>query len=161
MANNIPEKYRKNVKKAMINAAALGTIGAFSTAADVAGIVSVWGKLLIDVAAGENVSLSKENAAKICSGIAIGAGGYYAGCYAATKCFEKLLHFIPVGGTVIAMGCSSVQNMVFTYYFAAAIIGVMSVHNIKEASDIVTKVVKVFRHFTMFDVGEMASVLLG
>ena len=47
----------------------------------------------------------------------LGLGGYYAGCKMATKLF----HLIPGAGTLLAMGISSLANVIFTYRFALAL----------------------------------------
>jgi len=159
MSNRIPEKYRKAVRTAMLSAAAAGPIGAFSTVADVGSIAAVWGTLLMHVARTEGHQMSKETAVKLCGSIAVGAGGYYMGCKAATKLFHAIP--IPGAGTALAIGCSTVENLVFTYYFAAAVISVFSARGKNGLGDLVTSVVKVFRHFSMFDMGEMAMILIG
>lgn len=50
----------------------------------------------------------------ICKSALLGMGGYYAGCQVAAKAFM----FIPGAGILLAMGCSSVTNILFTYRFA-------------------------------------------
>lgn len=113
----IPKKMRDDVKFAIVEAGAFGPIGAFSTAADVAAIAGVWGYLLFKYTKQYGYKLEKEDAVKICTTALLGMGGYYAGCKLATKLF----HLIPGAGTLLAMGISSLANVIFTYRFALAL----------------------------------------
>jgi uncharacterized protein (DUF697 family) len=110
----IPEKLRKRVRDTMLAAGALGPLGAFSTAADVATIAGCWGTLLLAYCDHYDVRMDKDTAVKTCSSILLGLGSYYAGCKLATKLF----HLIPFAGTLMGMGISSVANILFTYRFA-------------------------------------------
>ena len=155
--SKINEKYRNDVRKAMLASAALGPIGAFSTAADISSIATIWGALLVDVAKKEGLEMTKSAAVRVCSSVIIGAGGYYAGCKAATKLFNA----IPFAGTVVAIGTSCVENIIFTYYFSVALISVMTAHSKNDVGNLVQSIVKVFRHFSMFDLGDIACILIG
>lgn len=110
----IPYELRGDVKFAIAETGLLGPIGAFSTVADVASIAGFWGYLLVKFSNHYGFTMDKEAAKKICSTALLGMGGYYAGCKTATKLF----HLIPGAGTLVAMGISSLQNMIFTYRFA-------------------------------------------
>ncbi len=114
MAMEIPETLRGSVKLAIVQTGLLGTIGAFSTTADVASIAGWWGFLLVKYAKHYGVEMDREAAKKICSTALLGMGGYYLGCKTATRLF----HLIPGAGTIAAMGLSSLQNIIFTYRFA-------------------------------------------
>ena len=113
----IPENMREDVKFAILEAGAFGPIGAFSTAADVGAIATVWGYLLFKYTKQYGYKLEKDDAVKICTTALLGLGGYYAGCKMATKLF----HIIPGAGTLLAMGISSLANVIFTYRFALAL----------------------------------------
>lgn len=113
-AVEIPYALRESVKLAITEAGALGTIGAFSTALDVANIAVWWGYLLVEYSRYYGVKVDKATAKKICSTALLGMGGYYLGCATATKLF----HLIPGAGTLTAMGISALQNIIFTYRFA-------------------------------------------
>ena len=113
----IPENMREDVKFAILEAGAFGPIGAFSTAADVGAIATVWGYLLFKYTKQYGFKLENDDAVKICTTALLGLGGYYAGCKMATKLF----HIIPGAGTLLAMGISSLANVIFTYRFALAL----------------------------------------
>ena len=113
----IPKKMREDVKFAILEAGAFGPIGAFSTVADVGAIATVWGYLLFKYTKQYGYKLEKDDAVKICTTALLGLGGYYAGCKMATKLF----HIIPGAGTLLAMGISSLANVIFTYRFALAL----------------------------------------
>lgn len=110
----IPKFYWDDVKLALRESAACGCVGAFSTAADVVSIATIWGYLLYSFASYERCTIDKDTAVDICKSALLGMGGYYAGCQVATKAFM----FIPGAGIPLAMGCSSVTNILFTYRFA-------------------------------------------
>lgn len=110
----ITEELRNDVKIAITEAGALGPIGAFSTAIDVASIATIWGYLLFQYISHYGYNLKKEDTVKICSTALLGLGGYYSGCKMATRLF----HLIPGAGTLLAMGISSFANVIFTYRFA-------------------------------------------
>lgn len=110
----IPLQLRWDVKFAIAEAAAMGPIGAFSSVADVASIASLWGYLLFQYARYYGAALDKVSAEKICSTALLGMGGYYLGCKTATKLFL----LIPGAGFIMAMGISSMTNIIFTYRFA-------------------------------------------
>ena len=122
----IPYALRVDVKLAIAETGLLGTIGAFSSAADVASIAGWWGYLLVQYAKYYGVALDKETAKKICSTALLGMGGYYLGCKTATKLF----HFIPGAGTLAAMGISSLQNIIFTYRFAITLTRIFNKGNV-------------------------------
>ena len=113
----IPKNMREDVKFAILEAGAFGPIGAFSTVADVGAIATVWGYLLFKYTKQYGYKLEKDDAVKICTTALLGLGGYYAGCKMATKLF----HIIPGAGTLLAMGISSLANVIFTYRFALAL----------------------------------------
>ena len=113
----IPKNMREDVKFAILEAGAFGPIGAFSTAADVGAIATVWGYLLFKYTKHYGYKLENDDAVKICTTALLGLGGYYAGCKMATKLF----HIIPGAGTLLAMGISSLANVIFTYRFALAL----------------------------------------
>ena len=113
----IPKEMREDVKFAILEAGAFGPIGAFSTVADVGAIATVWGYLLFKYTKQYGYKLEKDDAVKICTTALLGLGGYYAGCKMATKLF----HIIPGAGTLLAMGISSLANVIFTYRFALAL----------------------------------------
>ena len=110
----ITKDLRDDVQFAIVEAGALGTIGAFSTAIDVASIAGVWGFLLYKYIRYYGYDMEKEDTVKICTTALLGLGGYYTGCKMATKLF----HLIPGAGTLMAMGISSFANVIFTYRFA-------------------------------------------
>lgn len=114
MSMEIPYELRFDVKLAIFETGALGPIGAFSSAVDIASIAGWWGYLLTCYTKHYGYAMDKELAKKICSTALLGMGGYYLGCKTATKLF----HLIPGAGTIAAMGISSLQNMIFTYRFA-------------------------------------------
>ena len=113
----IPKNMREDVKFAILEAGAFGPIGAFSTVADVGAIATVWGYLLFKYTKQYGYKLENDDAVKICTTALLGLGGYYAGCKMATKLF----HIIPGAGTLLAMGISSLANVIFTYRFALAL----------------------------------------
>ena len=114
MSMEIPYELRIDVKLAIFETGVLGPIGAFSSAADVASIAGWWGYLLVCYTKHYGYVMDRELAKKICSTALLGMGGYYLGCKTATKLF----HLILGAGTLVAMGVSSLQNMIFTYRFA-------------------------------------------
>lgn len=114
MATKIPYALHDDVRFAIIETGLLGPIGAFSTTADVAAIGGFWGYLLVKFSDYYNLKLDKDAATKICISALLGLGGYYTGCKTATKFF----HALPIAGTFMAMGLSSVQNVIFTYRYA-------------------------------------------
>ena len=109
----IPKKHHETTRVALIAAAGLGPLGAFTTVADVAAIAGVWTGCLVSIAYDEGIKLDKDAALKICKSSLLGMGGYYAGCKTATKFF----HLIPGAGTLTAMGVSALANILFTYRF--------------------------------------------
>lgn len=113
----IPNELRSDARLAIAETGLLGPIGAFSSVADIASIAGWWGYLLVQYSKHYGYSLEKEMAKKLCSSALIGMGGYYAGCKTATKLF----HLIPGAGTLIAMGLSSLANVIFTYRFAVTL----------------------------------------
>lgn len=117
MAMEIPYELKDDVKLAIAETGLLGPIGAFSTVADVASIAGWWGYLLVQYCRHYSYSLDEDTAVNICTSALLGMGGYYLGC----KTASKLFHLIPGAGTVIAMGMSSLQNVIFTYRFAVAL----------------------------------------
>lgn len=118
----IPLQLRWDVKFAIAEAAALGPIGAFSSVADVASIAGFWGYLLVQYARYYGATLDKVLAERICSTALLGMGGYYLGCKTATKLF----HLIPGAGSIMAMGISSMTNIIFTYRFAITLTRIFS-----------------------------------
>lgn len=122
----IPYELRDDTKLAIIETGLLGPLGAFSTVADVASIAVWWGFLLVEYTSHYGGQIGKEEAKKICSSALIGMGGYYTGCKMATKFF----HFIPGAGTLMAMGISSLTNMIFTYRFSVALARIFKAGNV-------------------------------
>lgn len=155
MSKMIPTEYRHEVRNAMLGAAALGPLGAFTTVADVAAIAGVWGTLLVSIASKEGISMKKEDAVKICTSVALGMGGYYSGC----KLASKMFHAIPVAGPFIAMGCSSVANYLLTYYFASAMIATFRAKDFRGVGDMALPVLKLFRGFSPLDLGDLVTIL--
>ena len=109
----IPYKHRKATKVALVASAALGPLGALAGPGDVLAIAGVWSACLISVAAKEGCDLDKDTALGICKSVAWGIAGYYAGC----KVANYLFLLIPGAGFLMAMGASSVANIIFTYRF--------------------------------------------
>ena len=118
----IPKELRPITKKILTAVGMAGTIGAFSTAADVATIAGSWGTLMVTYAKYYGLSLDEESATKLATTTILGLRGYYAGC----KLAAKMFHLIPGLGTIAAMGISSFQNMVFTYRFATILVRLFS-----------------------------------
>lgn len=114
MATKIPKPLQPEVKFTITETGLLGTIGAFSTAADVASIAGFWGYLLKKYADYYGYSMDGKSAVKICSSALLGMAGYYNGIKQALKMF----HALPVVGSLAAMGVSSYHNVIFTYRFA-------------------------------------------
>lgn len=112
--SRIPDIYRNDVRTAMVAVTALGPMGAFSGAADMAAVGGTWGTLLYAMCKKSRISLDKEAAKKLSITMFAAASGYYGGCKLATK----LLHMIPGAGTIMAMGMSAITNLIFTYRFA-------------------------------------------
>lgn len=141
MSTRIPTALQEDVKKTIIHTGLLGPIGAFSTAADVAAIGISWGSLLGKFAEYYHKELDFEAASKICISALLGLGGYYSGCQTAVKYFNTL----PIAGTFMAMGISSLQNVVFTYRYAetlSAIFGAGKVDILNLAGSIKTMLSK-------------------
>ena len=117
MGKKIPKRHRESTQTALIAAAGTGPLGSLSTAADVASIAGIWGTYLYSVASSEGYSLDNDSAVKICKSALLGLGGYYVGCKTATKIFWM----IPGAGWIVAMGVSSLTNVLFTYRFALTV----------------------------------------
>lgn len=124
--NKIPQTHRETVKDALIASTSLGPLGALFSAVDIAAIAGIWGILLASVASWEGVSMDTDSATKICKSALLGMGGYYVGCKTATKIFLM----IPGAGIFMAMGISSVTNILFTYRFALTICSMFSKKNV-------------------------------
>ena len=122
MLNKIPDMHRSATQKALLAAGAAGPIGAFTTATDVASIAAIWGACLYSVAKKEGYQLDKETATGICKTALLGMSGYYVGCKTATKIF----HLIPGAGTIMAMGVSSLTNIIFTYRYVLTLCNIFS-----------------------------------
>ena len=89
----------------------------FFTAADVGGLATTWGTCFYALATNRGLDIDKEVAIEIAKSTILGAGAYYVGCKTATKFFN----LIPGAGTLVAMGVSSLTNIVFTYRFALSL----------------------------------------
>ncbi len=122
MLKKIPQKHRGATKTALRAIAALGPIGAFSSVADIAAIATVWGSCLYSVAAKENCHLDKDTAVGICKSALLGLSGYYVGCKTATKFFW----LIPGAGIFMAMGLSTLTNIIFTYRFVLTLCNIFT-----------------------------------
>lgn len=155
--SKIPTEYRQMVRTAMLSAGALGPLGAFTTAADVVAIAGVWGTLLMSIAEQEGLTMTKEAAVKVGSGVALGLGGYYSGCKLATKLFLA----IPGAGPFIACGCSTLANYILTYYFALAVIATFRAKDFHGVCDMVRPILKMFKGFSPFDLGDLVAILRG
>ena len=118
----IPLQLRWDVKLAIGETAALGPVGSFSSIADIASIAGWWGYLLVRYAQYYGAALDRVSSEKICSSALLGMGGYYFGCKTATKLF----HLIPGAGSIVAMGVSSMTNIIFTYRFAITLTRIFS-----------------------------------
>ena len=127
MTKQIPEALKKDVKLTILETGAMGTIGVFSSAADVMSIAGSWGYLLMRYARYYRYTIDLEMAKKLCVTVLLGMGGYYFGCKTATRLF----HIIPGAGTLAAMGISSLQNVIFTYRFAVTLTCVFSAGCVK------------------------------
>lgn len=114
MLKEIPYEYRDYTALALIASAGFGPIGSISTAADVASIGGVWGTLTYKMVKESGVYMDKEAAKKLSVSVLTGVLGYYGGCKMATRLF----HMIPGAGTLMAMGVSSLANILFTYRYA-------------------------------------------
>ena len=158
--SQIPNQYRSYATTALRTSIPCGIIGNFSSAADVAGIVASWAPYLISVADDNLIELDLKGATKICSSVALGAAGYYAGCKVATKLFTWL--GIATAGltTVVGCGISALQNVIFTYYFCCAVNEIMEGSNVQDLSKIAPAVIRVFAHFTAGDLGDIVALLI-
>ncbi len=113
----IYEEDKQVVRLAMHESTILGPLGAVSGGADILAIAGVWGTLFYCMMQNHGLSITKENAQKICKGIAGGVAKYYVGCKTATTLFN----LVPAGGTLLAMFSSSVANIIYTYHFARSV----------------------------------------
>ena len=118
--SRVPYKHREAARTAMIASAALGPLGAFAGAGDMLAVGGIWSVCLVSIAAKEGVTMDKDTALGVCKSILLGVSGYYAGCKVATSLFN----FIPGAGTVVAMGASSIANVIFTYRFVLTLCSV-------------------------------------
>lgn len=130
MATKIPKPLQPEVKYTITETGLLGTIGAFSTAADVASIAGFWGYLLKKYADYYGYSMDGKSAVKICSSALLGMAGYYNGIKQALKMF----HALPVVGSLAAMGVSSYHNVIFTYRFALTLTDIFQSKEIEWSS---------------------------
>lgn len=127
--NTLPARYNECVKIAMIASAGAGPLGALSSTADAAGIAAIWGSLLVGMVGKSGAAMDKETAKKVVGAVVSGAMGYYGGCKLATRLFT----LIPGAGLFIAMGASTVANILFTYRFALVLATLLDAHKISAA----------------------------
>lgn len=114
----IPARYEKLVAAAVAASAAAGVPGAFSFGADIAGLATIWGGLMVAVANRSGHELDKPYAVKIAGSVLASVAGYMAGIKMATGLF----HLIPGAGTLTAVGISTSLNMLFTYRFGKLLV---------------------------------------
>lgn len=112
-SRRIPQKYRHDVHVALTAVAALGPVGLLGDL-DAIAIAGAWAGLLTAMFIDADIHLDKEAAKKLALAVIAGAGGYYAGCKLATKLFW----LVPGAGIIMALGASTVANIIFTYRFA-------------------------------------------
>lgn len=124
--NQIPGELRETVKKVLIRTGALGTLGPYSSAVDIASIALCWGELLVKFSQHYGYSMNLENAKRICTSVVMGISGYIVGSRVASKAFMA----IPGAGLIIASGISSLENLVFTYRFATVLLTIFENNNI-------------------------------
>ena len=113
----VKQKYRGIVRTATMSAGAIGVPGAFSFGADVAAMSTIWVSMIIAISEKSGHKVNGAYAAKLASCVLAGVGAYVGG----SKIAMKLLHLIPVAGTLSAIGVNSLLNGLYTYKLGHAI----------------------------------------
>lgn len=113
---SIPEKYKPIISKGVLASLAAGPLGAFG-GIDTLAVGGIWTTMFVSIADKAGKDLDEEYVKKFITSAATGAVAYYAGCKAATWLF----HLIPGGGTLLAMGASTIMNAIYTLKFGSGV----------------------------------------
>jgi hypothetical protein len=105
------KKYEEAIYPAAYGAAALGVPGSFIPVLDVGGMTTIWGTMIVSIAAKSNRQLDSDAALKFVTAILAGAGAYLGG----TKVLTTVLHFFPGAGTIASVGLNCLLNFLYTF----------------------------------------------
>jgi uncharacterized protein (DUF697 family) len=114
--SKVPDKYRGIVGAGAKAAGAIGVPGAFSFGLDVTVMGVIWTSMVLAIAEKSQHKVDKAFAIKLTTGVLAGVAAYVGG----SKLAMKLLHLIPVAGSLAAIGVNSSLNYLFTYKFGNA-----------------------------------------
>jgi O-antigen/teichoic acid export membrane protein len=114
---SIPQKYQPIVTKAVTVASGLGVTGAVVPQLDSAGLITIWSKMIVDIAAEAGYTLTEQEMGQLAPSILMNL----ASRWATSKTFSLMLAATGISALAV-IGSTTLLNSYYTYQLAKIMI---------------------------------------